>query len=103
MVFLTSDSKYIIIYSILREIVPPNIPRCKAEKLLYRPTTGRKSYVIALQQGGKLLYRPTPGRKSNFIILLLKLHLICLLCIDRENTWFTFSNGSFSILLMLKT
>ena len=82
MVFLTSDSKYIIIYSILREIVPPNIPRCKAEKLLYRPTT---------------------GRKSNFIILLLKLHLICLLCIDRENTWFTFSNGSFSILLMLKT
>ena len=82
MVFLTSDSKYIIIYSIVREIVTPNIPFCKAEKLLYRPTT---------------------GRKSNFIILLLKLHLICLLCIDRENTWFTFSNGSFSILLMLKT
>ena len=39
---------FLNIYSILREFITPNISQCRANKLLYRPKTGRKSNLITL-------------------------------------------------------
>ena len=35
-------------YSILREFITPNISRCRVNRCLYRPTTGRKSNFFNL-------------------------------------------------------